>query len=217
MLDLYIHFLASQFGRKLRTSDAGKHATEVVNEIWKTLAGPRCARKARPPTNLDLIDHNVTKEIMTSAWQHKWQEQREARRGLQNLGTAWMTEWSVCRKKLYKGLKRHEATALFLLHSQVLGVRECLYRIGIPNMTPECPCGWHTQTVQHLLIHCPRMPTATLRQRVESGDIYTMLNTPGKAQATARWFIETGLLSQFAVARQIGEENPQSYGQLTPW
>ena len=165
----------------------------------------------------DLIDHNVTKEIMTSAWQHKWQEQREASRGLQNLGTAWMTEWSVCRKKLYKGLERHEATALFLLRSQVLGVREWLYRIGVPNVTPECPCRWHAQTVQHLLIHCPRMPTATLRQRVESGDIHIMLNTPGKAQITARWFIGTGLLSQFEVARQIDDENPQSYGQLTPW
>ena len=44
--------------------------------------------------------------------------------------------------------------------------------------------------------------------------MWRMLSTPEKAQATARWFVQQGILQQFNLANEIEEEE---VGDHTPF
>jgi hypothetical protein len=56
---------------------------------------------------------------------------------------------------LYDGLLKHEATALFLLRTEVLGLNAWLASVGVPGIDKRCSCGWPAQTVRHILLFCP--------------------------------------------------------------
>jgi hypothetical protein len=43
-----------------------------------------------------------------------------------------------------------------------------------------------------------------------------MLSTPEKAQATARWFVQQGILQQFNLATEIEEEETGNYASFSP-
>jgi len=43
-----------------------------------------------------------------------------------------------------------------------------------------------------------------------------MLSTPEKAQATARWFVQQGILQQFNLAKEIEEEEAEDQTPFQP-
>jgi len=43
-----------------------------------------------------------------------------------------------------------------------------------------------------------------------------MLSTPEKAQATARWFVQQGILQQFNLAKDIEEEDVTGHTPFQP-
>ena len=51
-------------------------------------------------------------------------------------------------------------------------------------------------------------------RRAGPEEMERMLSTPERAQATARWFIQQGILQQFNLAKEIEEEE---VGELTPF
>ena len=51
---------------------------------------------------------------------------------------------------------------------------------------------------------------AKLVRRTGTEDVRRMLSTPEMAQATARWFVQQGVLQQFNLAREIDEEEEES-------
>ncbi|TQS37138.1 hypothetical protein Golomagni_02398 [Golovinomyces magnicellulatus] len=61
-------------------------------------------------------------------------------------------DWAL--EQITTGTK-HEATAVMLLRSEVIGINAWLASIKVPGITPECTCGEHTQTVKHILCFCP--------------------------------------------------------------
>ena len=42
--------------------------------------------------------------------------------------------------RLYRGLRKAEATALFLMRSEVIGLKDWLTRVGVPNVIRRCDC-----------------------------------------------------------------------------
>jgi hypothetical protein len=61
--------------------------------------------------------------------------------------------------KLPKGLKKHQATALMLLRTEVIGLNAWLAEARVPNIIPRCPYGWYAQTVRHIVTACPSFRT----------------------------------------------------------
>ena len=119
--------------------------------------------------------------------------------------TAWKTPWDKRPIKLYEDLPKHEATALFLLRTEVLGLNNWLASINVPDFTPACPCGWIRQTVRHILLFCPlyEQGRAEIVRKAASTDMTTILSKPGSGAAAARWLTRSGALPQFRTAVEI--------------
>ena len=121
---------------------------------------------------------------------------------------------------LYEGLTKPEATALFLLRTEVIGLNAWLAAIGVPGILPCCPCGWANQTVRHALLWCPQLNRSDLIVQCRSEHVEEILGRKRSAQAAARWLIEAGVLAQFKVAREMGKEDINTYRpfqQLEDW
>ena len=85
-------------------------------------------------------------------WKRRWESQAaEPHRH----APTWKEGWSSQSTWIYDGVRKHVATAIFLLRSEVLGLRAWLSGIGVPDVTSECSCGYPRQTIQHLLGFCP--------------------------------------------------------------
>jgi len=89
---------------------------------------------------------------------------------------------------LYSDILKHQASVLFLLRIEVLGLNGWLALINVPGISKECSYGWEKQTVHHVLIFCPLYTTrrVDLVRRTGSEEMWRMLSTPEKAQATAQ-------------------------------
>ena len=125
--------------------------------------------------------------------------------------TAWTTPWTQDRRKLYADLKKAEATALFLMRVEVIGLNAWLAATQVPGIHPSCPCGWHTQTVRHVLLHCPNHDRTSLIQQCGTERIDEILSRPACAAHAARWMVRSGAIGQFTVVREIEEEDPSLF------
>src|SRR3954452_21201433 len=76
---------------------------------------------------------------------------------------------------LYEGLSKAEATALFLMRTEVLGLNAWLASVQVPDILPRCPCGWNAQTVRHVLIHCPLLNRTDLITQTQSESLTEIL------------------------------------------
>ena len=74
------------------------------------------------------------------------------------------------------------------------------------------------QTVHHVLMLCPLYTAsrANLVRRTDSEEMGRMLSTPEKAQATARWFVQQGILQQFNLVKEIKEEEAEDQTPFQP-
>jgi hypothetical protein len=145
-------------------------------------------------------------------WKRRWKEAAKA----QDAAT-WNTPWSTPTLPLYEGLTKAESTAAFLLRTEVLGLNAWLASIHVPNTTPQCTCGWPTQSVRHILLFCShRSARDQLLASAGTNDITQMLSTSRGLQAAAKWLIGQGILQQFQTAHEIQQEDTTGYAPLQP-
>jgi len=141
---------------------------------------------------------------MDQVWRRRWKVQAEGK-----TATTWKTPWSQQTVDLYEGLQKHEATALFLLRTEIIGLNAWLFSVGVPGFLPRCTCGEHAQTVRHILIYCPlySQQRAQLFHQAGSSDLLEILSHPHSAQAAGRWLIRCGILSHLHLAGLIQQED----------
>jgi hypothetical protein len=144
------------------------------------------------------------------AWRRRWEKATGA---LPRRRTAavWNTPWEQDPRKLYAGLTKAQSTALFLLRTEVIGLNAWLASVQVPDVTPACPCGWDRQTVQHVMLQCPRHNRRELLQRCGTERLEQILVRPDCAKHAARWLIRAGVLEQFRVAKEIEEEDTDGF------
>jgi hypothetical protein len=92
-------------------------------------------RPRRPPKEPD--DMTLLKSWGLAAWQAQWNRTVQAL-PRQRAATAWSTPWPQDLRRLYAGLSKAEATALFLLRTEVLGLNAWLTVIQVPDFTRAC-------------------------------------------------------------------------------
>ncbi|KAI0991873.1 hypothetical protein K3495_g16314 [Podosphaera aphanis] len=140
-----------------------------------------------------------------NSWRRRWQAQKG-----NHQEATWKTPWSESTLNLYKGLKKHEASALMLLRTEIIGLNAWLASIGVPGISPDCSCGEHSQTVKHVLFYCPEH--AELRPRMfidaRTANFSQLLTTPRGCHAAVRMLLATGRLQQFTTANLIEQEAP---------
>ena len=113
-------------------------------------------------------------------------------------------------------LQKHEATALRLLRTEVIGLNACLYSVNVPEILLRCECGWGTQHVRHVLCVCPlyRGQREDLYSQAGSRDLTEILSTPRGAQTAGRWLIRWGILPHLRLAGQIQQEDTGEPGPI---
>jgi hypothetical protein len=138
----------------------------------------------------------------------RWRE-----KAVQQTATTWKSDWLFQTVPLYEGLPKHVATAAFLLRVEVLGLRAWLYKTGVPNALPQCDCGWHSQTVRHVIIHCPLLTQqrTELYAAAQTNNLTDILSRPDGVQAAGRWLLACGLLPHLRLAGQIHDEDTGDY------
>lgn len=225
--------LAVQAGAMARSLSKGSitveaKITEVAEHVYRRLnagrSGPRApTRREHVRVKAAGLPGSETHAPTTRAkrWlQDRWKERWEAAaadhrpRG----AATWNTPWEQRPQTLYARLTKAEATALFLMRSNVLGLNAWLAAIGVPDVSPRCPCGWHAQTVRHVLLHCPRMERGELLRQCDSTRFHDILTRPTCVPYAARWLVRSGLLGQFsAVKEAIEEEEEGGLGDYRPF
>jgi hypothetical protein len=93
------------------------------------------------------------------------------------------------------------------MRTEVIGLNAWLAAVQVPNVLPACPCGWRAQTVQHILLHCPRHSRADLIAKYGTERINEILKRPECAKHAARWLVRSGALEQFRTAAETAEED----------
>jgi hypothetical protein len=146
-----------------------------------------------------------------SLWETRWRQKA----GCQP-ATTWKGSWQLQIVPLYESLPKHLATAAFLLRVEVLGLRAWLHKVGVPNTSPECDCGWHSQTVNHVVIHCPLLIQQRTRLYAIAGtnNLHDILSRPEGVQAVGQWLLSCGLLPHLRLAGQIHGEDTGDYSPL---
>ena len=169
-----------------------------------TQHGPRKPRKRRtkPGTSSPI-----------AAWANREWCRRWAREAGGKSATTWNTPWHSDPLTLYEGLSKHQATALMLLRTEVIGLNAWLESVGMPGVLPHCDCGWHAQTVKHVLLHCPKFDRQRpdLIRETQTENLHKILSNTASAQVAARWLVRLGILQQFRVAREIELEDTTNY------
>ncbi len=183
--------LLIQAANAIRTERSAKQA-ERKAKAWRKKRQPRQVR--------DLPDKVLLRHAFQRRWKRQWRRTAERR-----LETVWRHAWDQQPISLYQGLTKPEATALFLMRSETLGLNAWLSKIGVPDKTPGCECGWHAQTVEHVLIHCPRHDRTELFIEGGPRGLPAMLTQPDSARQAAKWFLRSGALPHLRVAKELAE------------
>jgi hypothetical protein len=139
-------------------------------------------------------------------WRRRWQAKAKNR-----TETTWKTPWGKPTIPLYENLTKAEATALFLLRTEVIGLKAWLASIGVPEILPRCECGWTRQTVHHVLFQCPQYQRADFIAQCASERLQEVLNNERSAQAAAKWLVQSGALSQFRAIKAMNAEDISGY------
>jgi hypothetical protein len=149
---------------------------------------------------------NPLKVWLDIKWAKHWRKQ-----GLNQRGTTWSERWPAKPRRLYEGLKKPQATALFLLRTEAIGLNKWLAARRVPGVDKACPCGWHEQSVHHTVFRCPRYDRTAIGQRLRTENLAKALGDPDSAGQIAKWLIRQGVLQQFSVARDLEEEDRDDY------
>jgi len=146
-------------------------------------------------------------------WKRQWQQVARNREAAMR-----KPPWKQGTMKLCSDLPKHQATALFLLRTEVIGLNEWLVSIHVPGLSPECRCGWREQTARHVLTMCPLCTDARAEaiRRTNHEEIKQMLSRLESAQTTTGWFVQQEILRQFDMAREIEGENAEDCTLFQP-
>src|SRR5947207_15854565 len=138
----------------------------------------RRPRANRAPPGRPQKEKSAIDEWAELEWQRRWRLQARNRKA-----TTWKTPWTQSTLKLYSDMPQHQASALFLLRTEVLGLNGWLAAINVPGIDERCACGWHKQTVQHVLMFCPLHTASRAQLVIIAGheDIERMLLTPERS------------------------------------
>ena len=237
-IDLYIRTASLKYGTATKNNTVTKAITQHLDYLGKSINQKRgrAGRDRRKLTAMELVRKDAETIVheaqernpnrsgpgyrrleerkkkrsilalhkwMSETWQKRWSDYKGAR-----TAATWKTPWTQSTLELYNGLKKHEATALMLLRSEIIGLNAWLSSIKVPNISAACTCGEPFQTVKHILFFCPEHQALRAQMLANSGtsSFDKVLQTPKGCRAASRMFIATSRLTQFAVANKIDTE-----------
>ena len=216
-LDLYITAITDQRALNIADHPVENKIQNVADAVWRSMRG--ACHTPRPGTLRERVRAKAKKEPkirqnLNQAWKERWEAKASKYRGPRP-PTTWITPWKQDCRKLYAGLSKAEATALFLMRTEVIGLNAWLASVQVPGVEALCPCGEAAQTVRHTILHCTRYERLHLLEQCGTERLDEILSRPASAAYAARWLVATGALEQFKVAREMREEDTALFAPFT--
>ena len=172
-------------------------------------------QRSRPPTA-----RQVVQALELSDWSERWNEYRRAPHR-----TAPTYQLPLSRTftalPLHSALPRAQSTLLTLLRTEKIGFNDFLAQRDVPNVHPECECGWVRQTPKHIVVRCPLLPGRESLWRAAGTPSYDeAINDPRGAAAITAWLLSNcgpHRLAQFTVAKEIFLKNKPRAAPVSPF
>jgi hypothetical protein len=217
-LDLYIAAITDQRALNIADHSVENKIQNVADAVWRSMRG--ACYTPRTGTLRERVRAKAKKEpqirqYLNHAWRERWQASASKHGRRRRPPTTWITPWKQDCRKLYAGLSKAEATALFLMRTEVIGLNAWLAAVQVPGVEAQCPCGEAAQTVRHIILHCTRYERLHLLEQCGTERLDEILSRPASAAHAARWLVATGALEQFKVAREIREEDTALFAPFT--
>jgi hypothetical protein len=110
-------------------------------------------------------------------------------------------------KRIHKGWTRPQSTMATLIRTEHISLGAYLTRQRVPDITPECTCGYRAQTLKHVMIFCPeRQGSRQQLFRATGSDWKALTQTKRGLNAATTWMIQESVLDQFSLAKEEEEE-----------
>lgn len=200
--------LCRRRGRPRKQKAQSNKNIDKARERGKEIVDRRVSDRAKPTSDKRggrIQVRGQIKEIgdeLEEEWKRRWESQAaEPHRH----APTWKEGWSSQPTWICDGFRKHVATAIFLLRSEVLGLRAWLSGIGVPGITPECSCAHPRQTIQHVLGFCPDQVEARIKLLDRTGhtQMDRLLREKDTARWAGQWLLDTGLLEYLQLALKV--------------
>jgi len=195
-IDLYLQERAQAFRQRVKGSSYEQSRDKLCQWIRRRIAGRRRRPAARPAPPLE----NTLATI--DAWTDRWHRQRDRTKEVR-----WELATGPPNKdilRLHKDLHKAESSALVQFRTGRTGLNRFLASIRVPDVEPQCSCGFERETPRHVLFDCEledhRRPP---QRRTNLAEFVYLLSTPGLSATTARWILGIERLGQFRLAHTL--------------
>ena len=101
------------------------------------------------------------------------------------------------RLKIYTLLEKAESAVTTQIRTGNISLADFLYQRRVPAVTsPACPCGWHRQTPEHVIMFCRLIDNREQMFRAAGTNNYQQLSETVKTlKILTAWLMKTGLLN----------------------
>lgn len=123
----------------------------------------------------------------------------------------WTEEWEDESLGLYDGLTKLEASAVFVMRTEIMGLRSWLASIHVSGITPECDCGWRHQTLVHVFDFCAKYDRSSFQAESGTTSIRRALTTKKGCKAAAEWMLTNNILPYMSMAYNALKEDRSGY------
>ena len=158
---------------------------------------------------------------LVKAWEVRWVQEttrrqdryRARRRALPTTQPAdYRPKLDQRALERHEGLTKAESSLLTQARTGAIGLRDFLFRVRVPGIpTPLCECGQGRETVEHLVVWCPRPPKPRNWPATEirsKKDLFRVLDGWGNkerwlARRVIRWLLDSGRLLEYRLAVRL--------------
>ena len=146
---------------------------------------------------------NGIKKHFADTWQNRWINYQQSVRG-DPVAAQSEPLHRKKRLKLHEDLVKAESALAVQIRSEKIGFAKFLHTRRVPGVTsPECDCGWHSQTANHIIRWCPlRNDRDRLLANAETEDYRVLTTTSKGLKLTTKWLMQQNLLTQYALAAE---------------
>lgn len=107
--------------------------------------------------------------------------------------------------KTHSLLKKAKSTFATQIQTGKIGLANFLHKHQVSGITsPVCPCGWHKQTLEYVIMFCRLISSKkAMFYEISTNSYQAFIDLPKPLKMLTAWLMKLGRLTQFSVAVQL--------------
>ena len=227
VLSVRDHFsqLQAQYQLRKQNSPVAGLISSACERIQRQLQGSK-GRRRRHPTTPGAQKLAWYQRLLRATPQNQTNPRSQIDKAIHN---QWASSWVRYRDRvppdkrvaahvrditlkdphLHDNLRKAESSLATQLRTEKIGFNAFLARQRVPNVIPDCTCGYPNQTVKHVMLFCPDIDR-TNENLGPSSNLNLVLTNAASLRKAIRWLMGLNILPQFQLARELLWDNIRS-------